>query len=182
VLYSVGADIVLSIQTPDSGGYGPFNCPFLLDLSAHMGVFGLPVVGIKEFIFQTKTCNDAGIYLSNSIGMDSSKPFYELVLGGFAGAKSCIGRRNDDLLLPTSWFAAFPTCLQWVNLMDVPVCYEYRPYWISWADGYIQLGRGSVINVNRIAGWTDPNHFEVKSIGIITTWGSSGDWIVRIDG
>jgi hypothetical protein len=61
------------------------------------------------------------------------------------------------------------------NPMDVPVCYEYRPYWISWADGYIQLGRGSVINVNMIAGWTDPNHFEVKRIGIITTWGSSGD-------
>jgi hypothetical protein len=43
--------------------------------------------------------------------------------------------------------------------MDVPACYEYRPYWISWEDGYIQLGRGSVINVNMIAGWTDPNHF-----------------------
>jgi hypothetical protein len=54
--------------------------------------------------------------------MDSSKPLYEIVLGGFAGANSGIWRRNDDLLLPSSWFEAFPACLQWVNTMDVPVC------------------------------------------------------------
>jgi hypothetical protein len=41
---------------------------------------------------------------------------------------------------------------------------------------------GNTVHVNVIGDWVDPFPFTVRSIGISTTWGSTGKWKIQIKG
>ena len=52
---------------------------------------------------------------------------------------------------------------------------EARTFWISWANGYIQLGRGYDVGVDRILGWESTEPREIHAISIATE-STEGIW------
>ena len=45
-------------------------------------------------------------------------------------------------------------------------CSEARWLWLSWNDGYIQLGSGSVVGAHVIVFWQDPDRLPVHAIAL----------------
>jgi hypothetical protein len=54
--------------------------------------------------------------------------------------------------------------------------------WLSWENGRIKAGTGSVVDQNVLLDWTDTRPFDIKGIGIMSAWGSSGEWIFTVKG
>ena len=59
---------------------------------------------------------------------------------------------------------------------------EFRTFWVSWLDGYLQVGRGNQAGRNMFASWQDPNPVkrQIHAISVTTgNWqrtGSTGVW------
>ena len=62
---------------------------------------------------------------------------------------------------------------------DHPVsCTEYKPFWISWANNIIKVGKGSVVGMETFLTWNDQNPHPVNYVAFATGWGSTGKWKV----
>ena len=59
---------------------------------------------------------------------------------------------------------------------DILSCDEHRTIWISWLNGFIQVGRGREIGLDRIAYWQDPQPHSVHAISVSTGSHSEGFW------
>ena len=54
---------------------------------------------------------------------------------------------------------------------------EYREFWISWENGNIRVGTGSIVNSGIFMSWTHTCAFGVRNIEISTGMdGSAVDW------
>lgn len=127
-----------------------------------------------------KACHDAVVFLSESDFMRSSQSLYEIVFGSYSNTNTYILRRNDESLGPSSSIEDFPDH-QNIGIQNSLSCSDYKAFWITWIDGHIKIGSGSTLSENVFADWQDPVPIEVKSIGILTFWGATGEWRIHAE-
>ena len=116
--------------------------------------------GLTHLNFEVKASNDA--HLGLSAQQNDLPDMYEIVIGGWANAKSGIRRTKGGTDLVT------------VDTPDILLGTEFRGFWVSWNDGTIKVGRAG--ESFPFMEWTDPNPLAVNYIGYSTGWGSTGEF------
>ncbi|XP_060089087.1 C3 and PZP-like alpha-2-macroglobulin domain-containing protein 8 [Heteronotia binoei] len=118
---------------------------------------------MTHFSVAVKAHNNAHIALSSS--PHDLAAMTEIVMGGHQNTRTWISASKMSEPVAS---AETPGLLSWD---------EFRTFWISWADGLIQVGHGpSVLNESVIVSWAAPRPPEVKYIGFSTGWGSVGEY------
>ncbi|CAG2184807.1 unnamed protein product [Mytilus edulis] len=134
----------------------------------------LDLSGITSLLFELKACANGHVLLSNSDVKKSSKPLYEILIGD-SNYYSVIAYRTDDSLEPGSYI------YNESNTPHILNCTVYLPFWISWADGDIRLGTGILVDKNVLVSFMNPHHFEVRSIGVLTSHYKLGNWAIQVE-
>ncbi|CAH1798441.1 unnamed protein product [Owenia fusiformis] len=118
----------------------------------------------KNFIkFNVKACHDAHVILQQKNGNTNDKGYDVLLHGRKLNPQS--GIRNTQL-------TKFEISYKGSTLS----CSEMRPFWVSWANGNIQVGRGHVYGEDFLMGWQDPIPNDIDEINFITDNGANGTW------
>lgn len=125
---------------------------------------GLSVTGKTSITFEVMACNDAHIALSETKGDDSHNT-YEIVIGGWADSQSVIRTFKQGPHMDTAAHQNHP--------VD---CHKYMPFWISWANGVITVGKGNTVGQNTFMTWKDPHPHPVNYVAFATGFGSTGKW------
>ncbi|CAG2185220.1 unnamed protein product [Mytilus edulis] len=150
--------------------------PDILNLTEHLEKYGIEGSKITSFKFQVKASKDANVFLSSSTTMDSTMPFYDVNLGAHDNTKTQLVRRLDDSLSTTPFTKEWKAGFDRHRLKNT----EFRDFWVSWYGGIIKHGRGPVVGDDIIGEWADPNPFPVKSIGVLNSFNTQGDWIIHV--
>ncbi|CAG2226466.1 unnamed protein product [Mytilus edulis] len=164
-----------SLTTTDNGRQVDSRSTIdILDYSEHLDKYGIEGSKITSLKFKVKASRDANVYLSSSPSMDSAMPFYDVNFGAHINTKTLLIRRKDNLLTT-------PFRKSWDTLIDRHCLNssEFRDFWVSWDKGIVKHGRGTVIGDDLIGKWIDPNAFPVRSIGVLNSYDSEGDWIIH---
>ncbi|CAH1794507.1 unnamed protein product [Owenia fusiformis] len=119
----------------------------------------------QDFLFSVQACNDAHLALSAEPGKEDSDT-YEIVLSGYSGTRSDIRDAKQGTVRASA------------NTRNFLSCNETRPFWVSWRNAYIEVGRGYIIGQNRFMTWLDPVPHPVNAISFATGWGSSAKWSI----
>ncbi|XP_052077000.1 uncharacterized protein LOC127715014 [Mytilus californianus] len=94
-------------------------------------------------------------------------PYYHIIIGGYGNTRSTQARRINAYIPLKEYFS---------SEMD---CYIYKPFWISWERGIIEVGRGNVIGDNVFLSAVDHCPFAIKNIEISTGKdGATVDWTI----
>ena len=117
----------------------------------------------SSLTFRVRACNDAHLALASVLG-DTSYHTYEVVIGASSNQYSVI--RN--MTLQNNLMAA--------HTPDILSCDESRPFWLSWAGGLIQVGRGTRVSVDRFIEWQETEPYPTNAVAISTGWGATGEW------
>ncbi|XP_052101921.1 uncharacterized protein LOC127735695 [Mytilus californianus] len=121
------------------------------------------------------------VILASTSSMNSSKPFYQLILSGDSNHDGNwelnLRRREDKALQQNRYDFAFKTINEERYRLN---CNEYRTFWVSWKEGKIKLGRGKQTGNDEIFWYTDNDPFVIREIGVINAWGSTGKWKIPI--
>ena len=107
-----------------------------------------------------KTCNDAHFGLMERLGDDLA---YEVVIGGDENTRTAIrrNRQTDEATVETP------------GILD---CDVMKPFWVTWLDGYIEVGNGAVYGDDVIVSWQDPEPLTVSHAAISTWQTAEGYW------
>ena len=146
-----------------------------MDFTIDVNRYKLDLSGITSLVFELKRCGRAHVLLSSSDFRISSEPMYEIDIGFDIYETYIIYRADDSLDSGSRIFSKFLT----PNIFN---CTVYLPFWISWADGDIKLGTGIVVDENVLGYLTNAPQFEVKAIGVLTTYGMLGSWRIQFEG
>ena len=120
-------------------------------------------------VFSVKACNDAHLAMAES----EAKPnelAYTIQIGNYKNTKSVIrtskkpGSENKALALTP-------------NILN---CDEFRTFWVSWRNGRIQVGRGSVPKQRQFMEWEDPRPLPVNFFSVSSGYGSTGEWRIGL--
>ncbi|XP_071124072.1 uncharacterized protein 5-like [Mytilus edulis] len=159
---------VHTLNTGDSVNLVP-NAP---ELSHPLNQYGFNASRNYSINFDLKVCRDAFVYLSASPVMDKQAALYEICIGGNEG-KRILLRRND-------------LTFQDVARNDLgdgsTQCGSFQPFWISWQNGNIKIGKGLSVDSGVVIDWRDPNPFIIHGLGVRTGLGQSGLWIIYMEG
>ena len=69
-----------------------------------------------------------------------------------------------------------------VDTLNITSCDEYRSFWISWADGNINVGIGAIVGYSEFMFWQDPDPNAVAYLSI-SGWDNVADWeIIQFTG
>ena len=69
------------------------------------------------------------------------------------------------------------------NLLGVLICDTFMNFWVSWHNGIIQVGRGSVQSDVHIIGWQHDEPHDVNVVAMTTDADNDGVWqFVRLKG
>ena len=117
--------------------------------------------GRTHMAFTLQACSDSHVGLSEVPGL-ASYNMYEVVIGGWENSKSVIRRQVQGTILAER---------QTPNILK---CDETRYFWISWADGLIEMGSGAAIGQHRLIYYQDPDPYTVNSLTLDTASGFSG--------
>ncbi|XP_078742084.1 C3 and PZP-like alpha-2-macroglobulin domain-containing protein 8 [Lampetra fluviatilis] len=118
---------------------------------------------ITHFALAVKAHNDARLALAPTHA--DSPDMLELVLGGQHNTRSWIAVGRSGPALAS---AATPDLLSWD---------EFRTFWVSWADGLVQVGRGQLPSPETVmVRWQAPRPLRVNYVGLSTGWGSLGEF------
>ncbi|VDI49738.1 Hypothetical predicted protein [Mytilus galloprovincialis] len=98
-----------------------------------------------------------------------SPDFYEIFYGGGGNRWTYLSRNYG------SNEAAFNT----PNLLD---CNNMVSLWLSWENGQLQSGTGSILGQNRMMNWNDPYPLPIKGIGVMSAYGHNATWIIPSKG
>ncbi|CAC5408476.1 unnamed protein product [Mytilus coruscus] len=177
-----GTDLHIYFPSPNAGYLdAKLKSRNILDYVVKLRNYGITAVDeMSSLKVQIKSCKDGVVFLSSSELMDSAEPFYEIVFGAYTNTRTYLLKRNNDSLLQSSMTEVFQGGLptEEINTLN---CLEFRPFWINWSGGHIKIGRGSTLGVNMFVEWEDPSPSEVRSIGICTWWGNTGEWKIYIE-
>ena len=123
--------------------------------------------GTNAVKFTVAASNDVHVGLSG-VSASHHGEKYELVLGGWGNAQSVIRGANQGPHLVR---------VDTPNLLSRS---EARPFWISWSDDHLRVGKGTVVGQDEIMrvplehGHTTAFKYMLASTG----FGSTGDWVV----
>ncbi|XP_015280131.1 PREDICTED: C3 and PZP-like alpha-2-macroglobulin domain-containing protein 8 [Gekko japonicus] len=118
---------------------------------------------MTHFSVAVKAHNNAHIALSST--PHDMTAMIEVVLGGHQNTRTWISASKMGEPVAST---ETPGLLSWD---------EFRTFWISWANGLIQVGHGpSVLNESVIVSWAALHPPEVKYVGFSTGWGSVGEY------
>ncbi|XP_064608502.1 uncharacterized protein LOC135472764 isoform X2 [Liolophura sinensis] len=123
-------------------------------------------VSSKEFLaFKLKAGGDAHIALSAVYG-DLERKTHEIVIGAEGNTKSMI-REGSMGLVRTEALT-----------YNVLHSNEFRFFWVSWAGGNIEVGRGAKYGQGRFLHWRVPEYkrFNVNCLAVSTGRASRGQW------
>ncbi|CAC5384967.1 unnamed protein product [Mytilus coruscus] len=123
-----------------------------------------------SLVFEFKGCSGARIYLTERSDKDQNQAFYEILLYAGTNKDVYLRRRDNGNTEKISQF----------SVEDLLNCTNFRPLWISWHNGHVKFGKGDSIHTGEYYHWLDQNPFTVQSIGIMTGYGTSGDWIISL--
>ncbi|CAG2205172.1 unnamed protein product [Mytilus edulis] len=170
-----GVHITTTVSTQVNGKVGSWFTPDVMDLTIDVNRYKLDLSGITSLVFKLKRCGRAHVLLSSSDFRISSEPMYEIDIGFDIYETYIIYRADDSLDSDSRIFSKFLT----PNIFN---CTVYLPFWISWADGDIKLGTGIVVDENVLGYLTNAPQFEVKAIGVLTSYGMLGSWRIQFEG
>ncbi|XP_071123882.1 uncharacterized protein [Mytilus edulis] len=167
--------ITTTVSTQVNGKVGSWFTPDVMDFTIDVNKYKLDLSGITSLVFELKRCGRAHVLLSSSDVRISSEPMFEIDIGFDTYETYIIYRADDSLDSGSRIFSKFLT----PNIFN---CTVYLPFWISWADGEIKLGTGIVVDENVLGYLTNAPQFEVKAIGVLTTYGMLGSWRIQFEG
>ena len=122
----------------------------------------IKVKGKSHIAFGVRCCHDALLALAEELGVASNS--YEVCIGGYGNTKSSI---RKEIQKPNDAEVLTP------GLMS---CNETRFFWVSWANGLIEMGQGLTVGLRRFLYWKDSNpRFNVTAIGI-SGWNQEDEW------
>lgn len=157
------------IQTPSTGN-GILSNPKAPELSIPLNQYGFNVSEKSSIFFEVKACEHAFIYLSESPVMDSTAALYEIIIGASGGTRVILRKHNYVNVGVESLGSETTHCKLFVS------------FWISWGNNNIKIGKGLIINQDIVIDWTEPDPFNIAGVGITTGYGSSGQWILYVEG
>jgi len=168
-MFAVYSSNSVRISTPNQGDVDAETVANVYQYYTKLSTYGLSRMSGTSITFQLKSCSDAAVLLSTAEDLVSPN-FYEFFLGGSGNSMIFLSRMhgsNDDSAMTP-------------NLLD---CDQMTSLWLSWENGRIKAGTGSVVDQNVLLNWTDTiGPFDIKGIGIMSAWGSSGEWIFTVEG
>ncbi|VDI03753.1 Hypothetical predicted protein [Mytilus galloprovincialis] len=177
-----GANFHIRFSTPNAGYLdAKLTTRNILDYVVNLQNYGITYVDeMSSLKLEIKSCKDGVVFLSSSELMDSAEPFYEIVFGAYTNTRTYILKRNNDSLLPSSMNEVFPGG-QPTHENNTLNCSEFRSFWVSWSGGHIKIGRGPTVGENMFVEWEDPSPTNVRSIGMCTWWGNTGQWKIYVE-
>ena len=116
----------------------------------------------SNLIFLVRVCQDANVGLFTSFE-DSLSSMYRIILGGWDNTDSAI--RSTPV----------PEAVNLVREATPAIlsCESFRPFWISWEGGLIQMGQGLRVGVDTLIQWHDQDA-PLKITGASLATGKSG--------
>lgn len=167
-VYFSGDQDKIQVHTGNAGAYSA-GSPDVLD---HVLFLNNSELFKDSLVFEFKGCKGARIYLTEQSGKDPNQTFYEILLIAGANDEVYLRRRENGIKKTINQFSV-------EDLLD---CNNFRQLWISWHNGHLKFGKGGSIHTGEYYTWIDPNPFPIQSIGIMTGYGNTGDWIILIPG
>ncbi|VDI06407.1 Hypothetical predicted protein [Mytilus galloprovincialis] len=172
----LGVQITTNVSTTKVDGYvSAWHTADIMDYTIDINRYNIDLSRITSLVFEIKACRRAHVLLSSSGVRNSSEPLYEILIGDGIFNSYIIHRTNDSLHPESRKYEGFDT-------VDIQNCTVYIPFWISWADGEIKLGTGVVVGEHVLGNLTNTDQFEVRSIGVFTDGGKTGNWIIQLEG
>ncbi|XP_047984467.1 uncharacterized protein LOC125224994 isoform X1 [Leguminivora glycinivorella] len=113
--------------------------------------------------FKVRAPNDAMIELTSQARQ--TDPMYEIIIGGWSNKKSVIRKHVCNILQKDE--AQTPQILN--NK-------EFREFWLQWDNGNVLVGREGEAAPFLV--WQDPDPMTVAYVGVRTTLGSTGNWVL----
>lgn len=104
-----------------------------------------PIINEQTFTFDVAACKNALIYLTTTVG-EITKDAYEITLGADDNRKVLLKKAKDG---------EFEQVRE-VNLFSSLECGIAHPFWVTWADGWIKMGRGETYMYEFLV-WEDPD-------------------------
>ncbi|CAD5116870.1 DgyrCDS5711 [Dimorphilus gyrociliatus] len=112
------------------------------------------------FAFRVRSCQDAHI----SLALNQGERDYEVVLGSYYNTKFSLRKYRGRYVQKDV-----------VNQNGVVHCIDFRAFWISWRNGTISVGRGSVYGRNTEVELYDKDFRGVSVLGF-TQFAVDADW------
>ena len=143
-----------------------------MDYSTPLYQFGI-FPHVQPFRFAVQACHNVNVFLSGSAVLDSNYPFHNVVIGGENGAKIFIRHVSDGI--------SYQSRTDGLEVSDLLFCLSYQEFWVTWSNGSVKVGRGLIENQSELDSWSlyhDTQHIKIKSLAVMTSYGSSGQWDV----
>ena len=167
-MFAVYSSNSVRISTPNRGSVDADTVDNVYRYYTKLSTYGLSRMSGTSITFQLKSCREAAVLLSTAEDLVSPN-FYEFFLGG----------ANNSVIFLTKNHGSDDANARSPNLLD---CKQMTSLWLSWENGRIKAGTGSVVDQNVLLDWTDARPFDIKGIGIMSAYGSSGEWIFTVEG
>ena len=170
-LSSAEANVYTIYGSSDSnGGSAGGSCEdtYTDDAANVYHIFEQPLGSSKAVVFDVQAGNDAHVGFFSDAA--DSGEVYEIVISGWGNQQSVIRECNQ---CPNQVTVATP------GLLDGN---SPTSFWADAVDGLVRLGTGSDVGENTLMQWQDPAHHEAVYVGVMTGWGSDGQWNVCHDG
>ncbi len=135
---------------------------FATDGNGDYGQLWITVRHQVYFTFKVQACANISLALSTIPGVVDINTYIVGIGNGPTGIDVIIQREGKEVFRE-----AIP------NLIS---CEMLESFWISWAEGIIQLGRGSSYGDTGFAGFKDESPFEVNSVAMTTIGKTFGAW------
>lgn len=156
------------LQTENSGNIDSSRESDIWSYGKHLSDIGYFPYMTNNIRFLVKACSDSFLFLQIQTNISSEYDIFEIVIGSFKGAAVSTRFKGLD-----------PKHYSIDNLLS---CSSYTPYWLCWNRSRFLLGRGFTVGIDAVLNASFPNDFEVSNVGIMTGWGSTGDWIFYFGG
>ncbi|XP_067664604.1 uncharacterized protein [Haliotis asinina] len=152
-----------------SGPYVKFNSPVLRRYT----FLPLPVDSFKKMtgrtssiVYLVKACNDAQITIHNRPDTYHTSA-YQVVVGGYRNTKSLIRQCTR---------CPFLIIHEESSLLS---CQEYRPFWLSWKNNVISVGKGQVIGKQTFMEYAEKNHTVFNHISVSSYVNNAAVWLFK---
>ena len=60
---------------------------------------------------------------------------------------------------------------------DILSCDVYRWFWIRWAAGYFEVGKGHLVGAELVMSWKDDDPRAVQALTVSTGFDAEGSWV-----